>query len=540
MKISALICTRNRAKSLEMTLRRFYEQRFAGDYSYELIVVDNGSTDQTKDVIERWVALRPETTRRLFEGRRGQNYARNTAIAAASGDCIVFTDDDVLVSEDWLDEIHREFSADPELRILGGRVLLANEQLQRVAYNAHDERRYFKFPHGGGFIMGANMAFRRDFFDRAGLFDSRLGPGGFFAGADEVELVYRGLKAGCRALYAPNALVYHNHDRFTLEQACQLEYGYAKGGAAHIVKHLLRGDGYALRMLYWTLVALPKRWRRRQDESHDVVVRRRWQVKGTLVGLGAAPFVMWGDRRDRSSIPAGDRPPHPQRIYLDRIRQRLDGLSGRARWLDVGCGRHLAPQWMKGHAEIEADLKSRARLLVGVDPDFAALADNRSLVMRINADAASLPFEDGSFDLVTSNMVFEHVEAPLAALKEIRRTLGDGGRLIILTPNWLDIVTIAARFIPNRWHPAIVSRLEERGAEDVYPTHFRFNRPSTIEKLLREAGFGKCSVELLEHPDAYAHAPVIARAEAAWHRLARRWPALRGALLIEAEIAEVN
>jgi glycosyltransferase involved in cell wall biosynthesis len=294
MKISVLICTRNRSKSLEKTLRRFYEQRFAGDYSYELIVVDNASTDKTKEVIERCVALRPETTRHLSERRRGLSYARNTAVAAASGDCIVFTDDDVLVSEDWLDEIHREFSADPGLRILSGKVLLANEQLQRVAVHAYDERRYFSFPDSGTFVMGANMAFRRDLFDLVGLFDVRLGAGRFFAGADEVELIYRGLKAGLRMLYAPNVLVYHDHDRFTLEQACRLEYGYSKGCAAYLIKHSLAGDGYALRMIYWALRALPGQWRRR-DEAHDVVLRRRWQVGGTVIGFLIAPFVMWGD-----------------------------------------------------------------------------------------------------------------------------------------------------------------------------------------------------------------------------------------------------
>lgn len=227
----------------------------------------------------------------------------------------------------------------------------------------------------------------------------------------------------------------------------------------------------------------------------------------------------------------GNQARHPQRIYFDRIRQNLDGKT---RWLDVGCGRRLAPWWMKEHAEVEADLKSRAQSVIGVDPDLAALNDNRSLALRVNADAVRAPFSDDSFDLVTSNMVFEHVEAPLASLKEIRRVLRDGGRLIVLTPNWLDIVTIAARLTPNRWHPAVVSRMEERGAEDVYPTHFRFNRPATIEKILREAGFKEWSIEWLEHPDVYAHVPVVARVEAAWHKLARTRPALRGALLIEA------
>jgi SAM-dependent methyltransferase len=266
------------------------------------------------------------------------------------------------------------------------------------------------------------------------------------------------------------------------------------------------------------------------------------------------------------------RPRHPQRTYFDRIKEYLDGQRDRAearrpeaqwpeaqwpetqwpetqwpeaqwpevrwpevRWLDVGCGRQLIPSWMKGHAEIESDLKSGSRTVIGVDPDIAALSDNRSLALRVNGNAAELPFADGCFDLVTSNMVFEHVEDPLESLIEIRRVLREGGRLIVLTPNWLDIVTLAARVTPNRWRPAVVSRIEARVEADVYPTHYRFNRPATIEKILREAGFEKWSVELLDHPDVYAHVPVVSRVEAAWHRLARRWPVLRGVLLIEAQ-----
>jgi ubiquinone/menaquinone biosynthesis C-methylase UbiE len=191
---------------------------------------------------------------------------------------------------------------------------------------------------------------------------------------------------------------------------------------------------------------------------------------------------------------------------------------------------------LQGQAELEAELKSQARWLVGVDPDLAALRDNRSCHLRLKADAGALPFDDRSFDLVTSNMVFEHVKDPRAILAEIRRVLRSGGRLLVLTPNWLDLVTIAARAVPNRWHPALVSRMETRAQEDVYPTHFRFNRPGNVERLLREAGFQNFQIELLDQPDTYTHIPVIARLESAWHGLARRWPALRGIVLIEAEV----
>jgi len=224
---------------------------------------------------------------------------------------------------------------------------------------------------------------------------------------------------------------------------------------------------------------------------------------------------------------------HPQRVYFERIGRIL---GPQTRWLDVGCGRQLIPWWMTGQAQLESELVSRAQLLVGIDPDLAALKDNRSCHLRTKADAQSLPFADGSFDLVTSNMVFEHVKTPRPILAEIRRVSRRGGRLIALTPNWLDVVTIAAWAVPNRWHPMVVARMEMRGEEDVYPTHFRFNRPSTVEKLLRASGFKHFQIELLDQPATYAHVPVVSRIESVWHDLARRWPALKGTLLIEAEV----
>jgi SAM-dependent methyltransferase len=223
---------------------------------------------------------------------------------------------------------------------------------------------------------------------------------------------------------------------------------------------------------------------------------------------------------------------HPMYPYFERIEAALTPTTT---WLDVGCGRHLVPRWLTNGETIEEKLRPRAKLIVGVDPDLAALRENRSCDARLQIGTAALPFADDSFDLATANMVFEHVEAPLPLLREIRRVLIPGGRLLALTPNWLDIVTLAARVVPNRWHPAIVSQMETRHRKDVYPTHFRFNRPSEVEAMLRQAGFARSRIELLEHPDVYSHLPGVARIETTWHWLARRWPQLRGVLLIEAE-----
>jgi ubiquinone/menaquinone biosynthesis C-methylase UbiE len=245
------------------------------------------------------------------------------------------------------------------------------------------------------------------------------------------------------------------------------------------------------------------------------------------------PALMPNEASAAGMTSATDRVRHPQRVYFDRVGRILNPQT---QWLDVGCGRQLVPWWLQGQAELESKLKSQIRWLVGIDPDLDALRDNRSCHLRLKADAEALPFDGGSFDLVTSNMVFEHVKNPQAILAEIRRVLRGGGRLLVLTPNWLDLVTIAARAVPNRWHPALVSRMETRAKEDVYPTHFRFNRPGSVERLLREAGFRNFQIELLDQPDTYTHVPVIASLESAWHGLARRWPALRGTVLIEAEV----
>src|SRR5262245_56586736 len=129
MNISVLICTFNRARPLDATLRQFFRQRFEEGYEYEVIVVDNASTDETPRVVARYVEEFPGIVRYLREPRRGQCYARNTAITAADGEIVVFTDDDVLVDKEWLNEIRSEFIRDPALSLLGGRVLLAHDRL---------------------------------------------------------------------------------------------------------------------------------------------------------------------------------------------------------------------------------------------------------------------------------------------------------------------------------------------------------------------------------------------------------------------------
>ena len=303
MLISVLICTRDRAASLEVTLRQFFEQHLTGEYAHELVVVDNQSADRTPQVVAA-CAAQHASVRYVLETRRGLSYARNTAIAAARGELLVFTDDDVRPNPDWLDEIYREFARDPRLGLLGGRVLLAHEGLLKVSYQPSVERQEFAFPASGSFVIGANMAFRREVFQRVGPFDIRLGAGQFFAGAEEVDLFYRAMKAGYRQLYAPNVVVHHDHDRTRADQACHMEFSYGKGLAAHLIKHAFHGDSVAMRRLACLLVSLPARWSRGPDEPEVAVRRRRAQARGVALGALAAPFVMWRSAPGGPALPA--------------------------------------------------------------------------------------------------------------------------------------------------------------------------------------------------------------------------------------------
>jgi len=228
---------------------------------------------------------------------------------------------------------------------------------------------------------------------------------------------------------------------------------------------------------------------------------------------------------------AGEKVRHPQAVYLERL---ISAAESTPRWLDVGCGRGIVPRWLKGAEEAEMRFRERIPLLAGVDPDPDAIRENRVCHLRARFDGVRLPFANGSFDLATANMVFEHADRPDLLLAEIARVLSPGGRLLILTPNWMDFVTIGARVVPRRFQQAVVSMIEGRAESDVYPTRFRFNSPATIERGLISAGFTRNSIELLEHPDIYGHLPVISRIESVWHRMAGAYPVFRGVILVDA------
>ena len=157
------------------------------------------------------------------------------------------------------------------------------------------------------------------------------------------------------------------------------------------------------------------------------------------------------------------------------------------RWLDVGCGYQILPFWAMPEDE-QAQIVHSARFLVGVDVD-ERMAEHPFLSYRVKALGGALPFKDETFDLVTANMVVEHLQDPEAFLADVRRVLRPGGRFLFHTPNYLYWLVFLASVTPEAFKKPIIWFLEKRAEDDVFPTHYQFNTPDRVAALAKQTGF---------------------------------------------------
>ena len=191
--LTVAICTYNRASRLLAALRALAAQRDSAT-PFEILVVDNNSTDETGSVVQSFGGA----VRYVFEGRQGLSYARNAAIEAATGEVIAFTDDDVEAAPGWAATLKGAFDEHTEVECIGGRVLPRwptppPPWVTRAHWAPLALRR---------------RAFRRSVFDRIGLFSpavQRVKDG--VGSTEDHELLLRLYAAGGKALYRPDLLV---------------------------------------------------------------------------------------------------------------------------------------------------------------------------------------------------------------------------------------------------------------------------------------------------------------------------------------------
>lgn len=171
----------------------------------------------------------------------------------------------------------------------------------------------------------------------------------------------------------------------------------------------------------------------------------------------------------------------PEDIFVDQV----VASAGPGRWLDAGCGRRTIPTWRAD--EMNRIAASGARLF-GCDLDRSALRDRKDNTPICAANLDRLPYRDQSFSLVTSNMVFEHLDDPERVVAELARVTEGRGRIIVHTVNARHYLALAARATPLRFHQRVVGRLEGRAPEDVYATRYRANTVSSLDALFEAHG----------------------------------------------------
>lgn len=217
MKYSVVIATYNRADELVRTLDSL--RGLQVNDLWEVIIVDNNSKDNTREVVLKAAEKYPVPLRYVHESQQGRSAALNAGIKAAQGEIIAVTDDDVRVEPDWLTNAERAFEQ-LNCDYLGGKALplwggerpswIPETRCMHWAVIALLDYGPKPMPFGDNVPLGVNMIFRREAFERAGLWDNAIGrKAGTLLGQEVREWTQRARAAGLKGFYSPDLVVHH-------------------------------------------------------------------------------------------------------------------------------------------------------------------------------------------------------------------------------------------------------------------------------------------------------------------------------------------
>jgi glycosyltransferase involved in cell wall biosynthesis len=260
MKLSVLFATRNRAHAITPCLNSIAAAfANAAPIDAEIVVADNGSTDDTAAVIKAWANASGIPVKSLYEPRQGKARALNRALRVAQGEIFAFTDDDCRLSKDFVNDLFRHFAADTELVLRGGRVELGdptdlpftidtNPNLTRWTLAANSARH----ENIAGKIAGCNMTARRALIERLGPFDENFGPGSVVGSGEDCDYIFRAYLSGAILEHVPDMTVFHFHGRKTAADGITLFRRYMIGSGGLNMKYILRHPNFC-RQTYWDL-----------------------------------------------------------------------------------------------------------------------------------------------------------------------------------------------------------------------------------------------------------------------------------------------
>ena len=214
--ISAIISTYNREKYLPKLFKSICEQDYL---NFEILIIDNNSPGNTKELTEVFIKNNPKLKIRYFlETQQGLSFGRNRGVKESKGNIIIFLDDDAFISNDYFKKIANYFNQYQNVMAIGSKILLDYESIipqwenpylnSLLGYfNLGDKIKLFK---KHNYPRGSNMSFRRDVFNIIGYFNTKLGRiGNGLGGCEEKDIFQRIYKEKMDVLYVPDAIVFH-------------------------------------------------------------------------------------------------------------------------------------------------------------------------------------------------------------------------------------------------------------------------------------------------------------------------------------------
>jgi GT2 family glycosyltransferase len=265
--LTIVLCTRNRSDKLQGALDALRRVRSAAEW--EAVLVDNGSTDATKNVIADATRDNPRV-RYVYEPQAGVGAARDAGWRAALGQIISFTDDDCYVDSRYVDSVLEVFREHKDIGYVGGRILLFDPEDAPFTIDERDKpanlNAYDFIPAGA--IHGANLSFRRTILEEIGGVDRKIGVGTLYP-FEDIDLVARAAWSGIKGRFDPLPVVLHHHRR-RLPDLPALEASYDRGRGAYYMKFILRPDSRRVYVNAWMQTTFKSRgaesWRRRRRE----------------------------------------------------------------------------------------------------------------------------------------------------------------------------------------------------------------------------------------------------------------------------------
>lgn len=297
-KISVVICTYNRETFLTGLMESIVCQKFS-ERSFEIIFVNNNSTDQTENICQKFIKDFPGYTIRYFtEINQGLSFARNRGIKEAQGEYVTFADDDAILAPDFLEKSCAYLDKYPELSEIGGPIFLRYMGGIPAWENPYINSLFgYFYPSSSPYEMrkknkkyprGSNMTFRSDVFSVSGNFNTALGRvKRMLMGGEEKDIAFRILDAGKKIAYFPEIIVYHlvPENRTTRKFICEQAFGIgqseqirSKNTENYSGRLLLEGFKWTGTLILWLYYMLTFR-----PQKANVLIYFRYRVSQGLL-----------------------------------------------------------------------------------------------------------------------------------------------------------------------------------------------------------------------------------------------------------------